>query len=279
MRRVLHFIVAMISSSYAWKITQTFARKSILSSPRLSSTLLASTTTTSSSVTSPVRVRFAPSPTGSLHVGGARTALFNWLLAKKTNGKFIIRVEDTDVERSTRASEESILSDLQWMNMSWDEGPVVDGPNGPYRQSERKDIYKECADRLIAQGNAYRCFCTEEELDAKRAEAEAAGVDPKYDGTWRDRDPADIQAMLDAGRPYTVRFKVPPGKIVAIDDIVRGHVSWDADASLGDYIIMRSSGMPVYNFCVAVDDASMGTEIQSLLLVNIYLIHSSYHLL
>lgn len=210
------------------------------------------------SVAAPVRVRFAPSPTGSLHVGGARTALFNWLLAKKTKGSFIIRVEDTDVERSTRASEESILSDLAWMNMTWDEGPVVEGPHGPYRQSERKEIYKKFADRLIAEGHAYRCFCTEEELDQKRAEAEAANVDPKYDGTWRDRDPADIQASLDAGKPYTVRFRVPEGKVVAIEDIVRGSVSWEADAMLGDYIIMRSSGMPVYNFCVAVDDACMG---------------------
>lgn len=210
------------------------------------------------SITAPVKVRFAPSPTGSLHVGGARTALFNWLLAKQTKGKFVIRVEDTDVERSTRASEESILADIKWLNMHWDEGPGVEGPCGPYRQSERKHIYQECAEKLIAEGHAYRCFCTEEELEQKRAEAEAAGIDPKYDGTWRDRDPAEIQKMLDEGRPYTVRFKVPKGKVVEIDDLVRGKVSWDADAALGDFIIMRSSGMPVYNFCVAVDDATMG---------------------
>lgn len=205
----------------------------------------------------PVRVRFAPSPTGSLHVGGARTALYNWLLARKTNGKFIIRVEDTDEARSTRESEASILSDLRWMNMDWDEGPEIDGPHSPYRQSERKDIYKVQADKLLASGAAYRCFCTPEELDTKRAAAEAKGEDPKYDGVWRDRDAADIQAQLDAGTPFTVRFKVPPGKIVSIDDRVRGRVSWDAEATLGDFIVLRSNGMPVYNFCVSVDDAEM----------------------
>lgn len=205
----------------------------------------------------PVRVRFAPSPTGSLHVGGARTALFNWLLARKTKGDFIIRVEDTDEARSTRASEESILNDLRWMKLDWNEGPGIEGPHGPYRQSERKDIYKKFADQLIDQGKAYRCFCSEEELEEKRAKAEAEGVQVQYDGTWRDADPSEVQKRLDAGEPYTVRFRVPPGKVVSIDDIVRGTVTWDADASLGDFIILRSSGMPVYNFCVAVDDANM----------------------
>lgn len=206
---------------------------------------------------SPVRVRFAPSPTGSLHVGGARTALFNWLLAKKTKGKFIIRVEDTDEARSTRESESSILADLKWMNMSWDEGPEIGGPHAPYRQSERKDIYKRFAEQLIADGKAYRCFCTEEELDKKREEAEAAGLDPKYDGTWARASPEEVQKRLDNKELYTVRFRVPAGKVVSIDDIVRGRVTWDADASLGDFIILRSNGMPVYNFCVAVDDANM----------------------
>lgn len=205
----------------------------------------------------PVRVRFAPSPTGSLHVGGARTALFNWLLAKKTKGTFIVRVEDTDEARSTRESENMILGDLKWMNMGWDEGPEVEGPYGPYRQSERKDIYKKYGDQLIASGKAFRCFCTEEELNKKREEAEAAGLDPKYDGMWRNADPAEIQKRLDNNEPYTVRFQVPEGKVVSIDDVVRGKVTWDADSSLGDFIILRSNGMPVYNFCVAVDDANM----------------------
>ena len=137
------------------------------------------------SISSPVRVRFAPSPTGSLHVGGARTALFNWLLAKKTGGSFLIRVEDTDEARSTKVSEQSILNDLKWMGLNWDEGPILDdelkltdkqmGPHSPYRQSERKDIYLKAANELIEKGFAYRCFCSEEELEEKRQKAEAAG--------------------------------------------------------------------------------------------------------
>lgn len=209
------------------------------------------------STEAPVRVRFAPSPTGSLHVGGARTALFNWLLARKTKGKFLVRVEDTDQARSTSESEKAILDDLRWMNMDWDEGPVVEGPHGPYRQSQRLEIYQKIANKLIEDGFAYRCFCTEEELEQKRLAAEEAGVDPKYDGTWRDADPALIQEKLDANAPYTVRFKVPAGKIVSIDDEVRGTVTWDAEACLGDFIILRSNGFPVYNFCVSVDDVDM----------------------
>ena len=206
----------------------------------------------------PVRVRFAPSPTGKLHVGGARTALFNWLIARKTNGKFLIRVEDTDEARSSRQSEESILSDIQWMTMQWDEGPMVGGAYGPYRQSERKEIYQTVADKLIAQGKAYRCFCTEDEIAAKRQQAEASGaLDYKYDGTWRDASDETIEEHLAKGTPYTVRFRVPSAKQVSIIDVVRGQVTWDAEALVGDFIIMRSNGMPVYNFCVAVDDAKM----------------------
>lgn len=224
---------------------------------RVGKPLRASRLYMNSETMAPVRVRFAPSPTGSLHVGGARTALFNWLLARKTNGKFIIRVEDTDQARSTIESENSILNDLKWMNMDWDEGPTIGGEFGPYRQSERKELYLEKANKLLELGVAYRCFCSAEELDAKREAAEAKGEDPKYDGAWRDRDPADIQEQLDLGTPFTVRFKVPPKKIVSIDDKVRGRVTWDAEATLGDFIILRSNGMPVYNFCVSVDDANM----------------------
>lgn len=169
----------------------------------------------------------------------------------------ILRVEDTDEARSTRASEASILADLKWLNLNWDEGPEIEGSFGPYRQSERKTIYRKCADELVANGHAYPCFCTDEELDTKRAAAEAAGMDPKYDGTWRDADPEEVKKRLDRGDQHTIRFRVPPGKKVFIDDIVRGRVTWDADASLGDFIILRSNGMPVYNFCVAVDDSSM----------------------
>jgi len=211
------------------------------------------------------RMRFAPSPTGSLHVGGARTALYNWLLAKRgeldniDGSAFVIRVEDTDVARSTKESEESVLADLKWLGLIWDEGPDMEGTTyGPYRQSERNEIYKKVADRLLAEGKAYRCFCTQEELEEMKVKQEAAGIPPRYDGTWRDADPELVQKMIDEGKEYTVRFKVPNGARVVIDDAVRGTVSWDAESTVGDFILLRSSGIPVYNFCVAVDDATMG---------------------
>jgi len=210
--------------------------------------------------TQAIRTRFAPSPTGSLHVGGARTALYNWLLAKQKNGTFVVRVEDTDVARSTRESEQSVLRDLRWLGLEWAEGPEAGGESGPYRQSERSDIYKEYAQRLLAEGKAYPCFCTEEELEAKRQQAEREGRPPQYDGTWRDADPAEVQRRIDAGETYTVRFKVPDGKRVTIEDAVRGKVSWDANATVGDFILLRSTGVPVYNFCVAVDDALMNVS-------------------
>ncbi|CAM9762453.1 unnamed protein product [Ascophyllum nodosum] len=210
-------------------------------------------------VTGPaVRVRFAPSPTGTLHVGGARTALFNYLQAKNSGGKFIIRIEDTDRARSSRESEESMLADLRWLGLHWDEGPHKDGQVGPYRQSERGEIYKKMADELVEKGLAYPCFSTEEELSAKREQAESKGEAPQYDGKWRDADPAEVKAKLDAGEPHTYRFKVPKGKRIVINDLVRGQVSWDAEATVGDFILLRSTGVPVYNFCVAVDDALMG---------------------
>jgi len=214
----------------------------------------------------PPRMRFAPSPTGSLHVGGARTALYNWLVAKKgqldfpgEDGAFLLRVEDTDLARSTRESEESVLSDLRWLGLDWDEGPDMPGAKyGPYRQSERSSLYSKIAERLIDEGKAYPCFCTQEELDEMKARQEAEGIPPRYDGTWRDADPEKVAEKMAEGAPFTVRFKVPPGSRVVIDDAVRGTVSWDAESTVGDFILLRSSGVPVYNFCVAVDDASMG---------------------
>jgi len=205
------------------------------------------------------RTRFAPSPTGSLHVGGARTALFSWLKAQKETGKFLVRVEDTDTARSTRESEKEVLADLEWLGLKWDEGPEVGGDKGPYRQSERMEEgrYQELAKKLMESGDAYPCFCTQEELEQKRAIAEAAGENPQYDGTWRDADPEEVKKRMDAGDPFTVRFKVPRGKVVTIQDSVRGEVSWDVQATVGDFILLRSGGMPVYNFCVAVDDALM----------------------
>ena len=220
-------------------------------------------------IDAPPRLRFAPSPTGSLHVGGARTALYNWLLAKKgqmdfpgSESGFVLRVEDTDLARSTKESEQSVLDDLRWLGMLWDEGPqddVVDCSGyGPYRQSERNNIYQQAAEKLLQEGKVYRCFCTAEELDALREEQEAAGIPPRYDGRWRDASEEEINKALDAGKPYTMRFKVPEGSRVVIEDAVRGTVAWDAEATVGDFILLRSNGVPVYNFCVAVDDALMG---------------------
>ena len=196
-----------------------------------------------------VRVRFAPSPTGHLHVGGARTAIFNWLFAKNQKGLFLIRVEDTDQARSTRESEEMVLDDLRWLRLKWDEGPDVGGPHAPYRQSERLGTYLPAAESLIAKGVAYRCYCREEELEAKRKQAEAEGRPPHYDLTcWTNRRDDDA--------PHVIRFHVPEDGDVTIDDLIRGEVTWRRE-SLGDFVIVRSDGMPVYNFSVVIDDHDM----------------------
>jgi len=203
-----------------------------------------------------VRVRFAPSPTGNLHVGGARTALFNWLYAKRHGGKFILRVEDTDLARSTRESEEQMMRDLKWLGLDWDEGPDVGGPHAPYRQSERTEIYKEYADKLVAENLAYPCFCTDEELDAMRKDAEEKKLPPIYRGKWGKASKEEVEAMKATGAPYCYRFRVPPSKDIKIQDIIRGDVTWNTD-TLGDFVLLRSSGLPVYNFCVAIDDCLM----------------------
>lgn len=204
-----------------------------------------------------VRVRFAPSPTGNLHVGGARTALFNYLFARSTGGKFILRIEDTDLERSTKESEEVVLQDLAWLGLSWDEGPDKGGSFGPYRQSERNTLYKEYAEKLLNSGHAYRCFCSNEELDKMREEAKLKQLPPVYTGRWVSATDEEIQEELLKGTPFTYRFRVPKNGTLKINDLVRGEVSWGL-GTLGDFVIMRSNGQPVYNFCVAVDDASMG---------------------
>ena len=161
----------------------------------------------------------------------------------------------------TQESEDSVIADLTWLGLEWDEGPdmpLAKAKYGPYRQSERDALYTKIANRLIAEGRAYPCFCTPDELDAMKADMESRGIPPRYDGTWRDADPDVVSENIASGMPYTVRFKVPPGARVVIDDAVRGTVSWDAEATVGDFILLRSSGVPVYNFCVAVDDAAMG---------------------
>lgn len=187
--------------------------------------------------------RFAPSPTGYLHVGGARTALYSWLYAKKTGGKFILRIEDTDLERSTQASVDAIMDGMNWLELDWDEGP--------YFQTKRFDLYKEVVAQLLAEGKAYKCFCTAEEVDAMREAQMAAGEKPKYNGMWRDRTdhPAD--------KPFCIRFKNPLDGVVVIDDMIKGRIEV-ANAELDDLVIARSDGTPTYNLTVVVDDWKMG---------------------
>ena len=202
-----------------------------------------------------VRVRFAPSPTGYLHVGGARTAYFNWLFARQHGGAFVLRIEDTDVERSSAESESGVLDDLRWLGLGWDEGPDRGGPHGPYRQSERLAIYRERADLLVAQGAAYPCFCADAELAERRAAALAAGRPPHYDGRCRRLSGAERDAMRKDGRPESIRFAVPDGDQV-LDDLVRGEVRFPA-GMVGDFVLLRSSGLPTYNFACVVDDGGM----------------------
>lgn len=204
---------------------------------------------------SQIRVRFAPSPTGHLHLGNARTALFNWLFARHWKGTFILRIEDTDVERSSRESEGAILEDLRWLGLDWDEGPDLGGPFGPYRQSERGDIYRNYSEILLGQGKAYPCFCSEEELEKERRDALNSGRMPKYEGRCRLRPQEEVKALLRAGQPFALRFKVDQGQIL-VEDLVKGRVTFEGEF-IGDFIIMRSDGRVSYNFAAVVDDALM----------------------
>jgi nondiscriminating glutamyl-tRNA synthetase len=202
-----------------------------------------------------LRVRFAPSPTGWLHVGGARTAYFNWLFARQHGGVFVVRVEDTDVQRSSAESESGVLDDLAWLGLDWDEGPDRGGALGPYRQSERMALYREWGERLVAQGAAYPCFCTDAELEVRRQAALAAGRPPQYDGHCRSLSLAERAALRAEGRPESLRFAVPL-KDWVLDDLVRGEVRFPA-GMVGDFVLLRSSGLPTYNFACVVDDAAM----------------------
>jgi nondiscriminating glutamyl-tRNA synthetase len=194
------------------------------------------------------RTRFAPSPTGGLHIGGARTALFNWLFARRQGGKFILRSEDTDALRSSRAHEESILADLKWLGLEWDEGPDAGGPFGPYRQSERKKIYADTAERLLSVGQAYYCSCTKERLEELRGSQISAGVAPRYDQKCLKTPPAGTGGAA-------IRFRVPERILVFVDGL-HGKMSFKT-ADIGDFVIMGSDGLPSYNFAAAVDDALM----------------------
>ena len=204
-----------------------------------------------------IRVRFAPSPTGKLHIGNARTAMFNYLLAKKFNGKFILRIEDTDFERSTKESEESILKDLKWLGLTWDEGPDVGGEYGPYRQSERFDIYKKYTDKLLNEGKAYKCFCTPEEIEEMRKECIKNGKQPRYNGRCRNLTLEEVEELEKSGKKYSIRFKVNEGVNVIVDDMIRGKVEFNSSNIGGDFIIVRSDGVPVYNYIVVIDDYLM----------------------
>ena len=203
-----------------------------------------------------VKVRFAPSPTGTLHIGSARTALYNYLFARHHGGCFVLRVDDTDAARSDRALEERILADLRWLGLVWDEGPDAGGPSGLYRQSERLERHRAAADELLASGQAYHCFCPEARLEELRAEALAAGRTPRYDRRCQGLSTYEVSRRLAAGEPAAVRFAVPAGEVL-VDDLIRGPVVIGADA-LSDPIIVRSDGVAGYNFATVVDDRDMG---------------------
>lgn len=208
------------------------------------------------------RVRFAPSPTGSLHLGNARTALFNWLLARQSGGVFVLRIEDTDTEREQAGSEAGILEDLRWLGIDWDEGPDVGGPYGPYRQSERAASYLAATATLLERGSAYRCFCTDEDIESHRRAMREAGRTPSYSGRCRGLDPAEAARRVEAGEPFAVRFRTIPAAARAEDlsivfrDRLRGALEFSA-AELGDPVLVRRDGRPTYNFAVVVDDVAM----------------------
>lgn len=203
-----------------------------------------------------IRVRFAPSPTGPFHIGGARSALFNWLLAKKYNGKFVMRIEDTDLERSTKESEENIKDALKWLGITWNEGADVGGPYGPYRQTERLDTYRTYTDKLIADGKAYHCYCSEEELEAERQAQLDKGETPRYSGRCRHLTENEIAQFVAEGRKHTVRFHVIENQQIVFKDMVRDTISFDSNG-VGDFVIVKSDGIPVYNYAVVIDDALM----------------------
>ncbi|HHV43278.1 MAG TPA: glutamate--tRNA ligase [Firmicutes bacterium] len=204
-----------------------------------------------------VRVRFAPSPTGYLHVGGARTALFNWLFARHHGGVFVLRIEDTDTERSTKESMECILESMRWLGLDWDEGPEVGGDYGPYLQSERGEYYQEAVEKLLRMGRAYKCYCTPEELDEMREKALAEGRAPKYDGRCRDLTPEECAKLEAMGRKPVIRFKTNMDGETVINDLIRGPVTF-ANEVLDDFVLVKSDGGPTYNFAVVVDDVAMG---------------------
>jgi glutamyl-tRNA synthetase len=207
---------------------------------------------------SPVRVRFAPSPTGYLHVGGVRTALFDYLLARHTGGAFILRIEDTDRKRYDPEACREIYESLRWLGLDWDEGPEKGGPHGPYVQSERTALYREHAEKLLATGHAYRCFCTAERLKQVRQELEKAkSAQVGYDRHCRDLPQSEVERLVAAGTPFVVRFKIPSGRVVTFDDAIRGRIEYRCDL-LEDHVLLKSDGYPTYHLAHLVDDRLMG---------------------
>ncbi len=203
----------------------------------------------------PVRVRIAPSPTGNCHVGTARNALYNLLFARQRGGAFILRSDDTDARRSTLASEQGVLEGLRWLGLYWDEGPDVGGPYGPYRQSQRRDLYAAYARRLMDAGRAYHCFCTPDELEQQRQQAQQAGVPFKYDGRCRLLECGEVRRRLRAGTPSVMRFAIEP-RVIGYADLVQGYLEQDG-ALLGDPVIIKSDGQPTYSFATVVDEIEM----------------------
>ena len=208
-------------------------------------------------MTQEVRVRYAPSPTGHLHIGGARTALFNYLYARHNNGKFIVRIEDTDIARNIETGVTSQLDNLKWLGIDYDESVDIGGEYGPYRQMERLDIYKKYADEMLVQGSAYKCFCTPEKLEAEREAQKAAGIAaPQYVGTCRNLTAEQVAEKEAAGLPHTLRMKVPANVTYEFEDLVRGQVSFESK-DVGDWVLVKTNGIPTYNFAVVVDDHLM----------------------
>src|ERR687893_1758610 len=206
---------------------------------------------------SQIRVRYAPSPTGMLHVGGVRTALFNWLFARKNGGTFVLRIEDTDLARSTEASVDQLKRSLRWIGLAWDEGPEAGGPHPPYRQTERFDLYRQAARRLLKSEAAYYDFATPEELVELRERARAQKRQPIYaGGEYREMDPEEAKRRIEAGEPYTVRFKTPREGQTVVQDMIRGPVTFE-NSNLEDFVLMKSTDTPTYNFAAAFDDAEM----------------------
>lgn len=203
-----------------------------------------------------VRVRYAPSPTGHLHIGNARTALFNYLFARSQGGKMIVRIEDTDQKRNVPGGEENQLRYMRWLGMDWDESIDREGEVGPYRQTERLDLYRQYIERLLQQDKAYACYCTEEELEQEREQQIAQGENPKYSGKHRNLTEEQRQAYEAEGRKPSIRFRVPEGQTYRFHDLVKGEVSFSSDDS-GDFVILKKDGIPTYNFAVVVDDHLM----------------------